>query len=97
MDRVALALLFLEVQIMRIEKIKWDGGQGLEEFIVWGIKPIKALTHYLQDEGDIPQAAYSEERVIATSYLLGDLVEKAEECIKRFLEELNELDKEGAP
>ena len=73
---------------MRIEKVKWEDGEGFEDFILWGLKPINALVEYLQETNsglfEIPP-----ERIETISYLIGELIEKAEDCIRRFMDEIN--------
>jgi len=82
---------------MRIEEIKWKDGRGLEDFVLWGINPIKTLVCYLQNDLEMDFAGISDEnskdRMIILNYLIEDLTEKAEECIRKFLVELDELDK----
>lgn len=78
---------------MRIDEIKWDDGQGLEDFVIWGISPLKTLAYYLT-EGSLEPGA--QERVETLGFLIEELIEKAEECIKRFMGELDKLDKGGA-
>ena len=75
---------------MRIENVKWEDGQGLEDFITWGIIPLKTLTYYLNEGSLEPN---TKERVAAIGFMIEELIEKAEECIKRFLDELDEIDK----
>ena len=50
---------------MRIEDVKWEDSKGLEEFIVWGLIPLKTLVYYL-NEGSRESDA-QEERVEALS------------------------------
>ena len=81
---------------MRIEKLKWNNGQGLEELISWGINPIKDLTYYLRIENDgHPLEFDSINRLYSLACMIEETAEKTEECIRRFMDELDELDKGG--
>ena len=74
---------------MRIEEIKWEDGEGLEDFILWGIKPIKDLAFYLQAENDGSIGGDHNSRAETLAYLVEELAEKMDECIKRFIDELD--------
>ena len=46
---------------MRINEVKWNNGEGLEDFITWGITPIKTLVCYLQNDLERDFAGISDE------------------------------------
>ena len=58
-------------------------------YVLWGIIPLKTLAYYLNEGSLEPD---TKERAETLGFLIEDLIEKAEECTKRFLDELKNKD-----
>jgi hypothetical protein len=74
--------------IMRVSKISWENGKGLEELIINGIGPIKCLADYLALNGG------DEGKAVTIGSHIEGLLEEIEECLFRFLDDYK---KTGCP
>ncbi|RZB36325.1 MAG: hypothetical protein SRB2_02150 [Desulfobacteraceae bacterium Eth-SRB2] len=76
---------------MKVNEINWKNGQGPEDFITWGINPIKTLAHYIQCENNgelnVEPLNKTNKQIENLASLIEDLCEDAKECIQRFFSE----------